>query len=464
MKPETTMVADTNTNTDTSKNKYKNPDPNADINADVKDGLKNGLKYERTDETAYFEIDGEAVLLYRIRALRDFANVKAGDQGGYIEKEENLSQDGDAWIYDDARVCGNARVCGSAKVFDFALVRGNAEVTGDAWVYGRASVQEHAIISGSARVCNHAKIGGHAIIDGNVKISGYTKVYGDARIGGNARISLNEDDAPHTAPLHREHPLVDALEGTTIKEHQPGNWRMRIFEIVEADEADDPVSKLYDVVMMITIIASLLPLAFKSIPTSILIVDHVTVTIFIIDYALRLMTADLKLKKAKKSFALYPVTPMAIIDLLSILPSLTPLAMGFKLLRLDRIVRVIRALRVFRAFKIFRYSKSLSIIGKVILSQKSAFIAVCTIAIAYIFIAALIVFNVEPDTFNNFFDAIYWALISLTTMGYGDIYPVTNIGRIVTMISAFLGIAIVALPAGIITAGYMEELDKMDPD
>ena len=81
-------------------------------------------------------------------------------------------------------------------------------------------------------------------------------------------------------------------------------------------------------------------------------------------------------------------------------------------------------------------------------------------AFSYILISALVIFNVEPDSFESFFDAIYWATISLTTVGYGDIYPVTNAGRIITMISSILGIAIVALPAGIITAGYLNEINK----
>ncbi len=72
------------------------------------------------------------------------------------------------------------------------------------------------------------------------------------------------------------------------------------------------------------------------------------------------------------------------------------------------------------------------------------------------------IFNIEPQSFRNFFDAIYWATVSLTTVGYGDIYPVTDAGRIITMISSFVGIAIVALPAGIITAGYMNEINKKD--
>ena len=77
---------------------------------------------------------------------------------------------------------------------------------------------------------------------------------------------------------------------------------------------------------------------------------------------------------------------------------------------------------------------------------------------AYILISALVIFNVEPQTFDNFFEAIYWATVSLTTVGYGDIYPTSDIGRIITMISSVFGIAIVALPAGIITAGYMDEI------
>ena len=83
-------------------------------------------------------------------------------------------------------------------------------------------------------------------------------------------------------------------------------------------------------------------------------------------------------------------------------------------------------------------------------------------AVAYIFVSALVVYNVEPDSFETFFDAVYWATISLTTVGYGDIYAVTTIGRIVTMISSVFGIAIIALPSGVITAGYLEEMKDKD--
>lgn len=235
------------------------------------------------------------------------------------------------------------------------------------------------------------------------------------------------------------------------------NWRYRIYEVIEIANEDDKISRAYDIGMMAVIVLSLVPLAFKETNPAFQVIDYVTTTLFILDYILRLLTADLKLKRAKASFLLYPFTPMALIDLLSILPSLTPLGSQFKLLKL---LRMARSLRVFRVFKLVRYSKSMTIVLNVIRNQKMPLLAVCTLAVAYVLIAALVVFNVEPDTFQTFFDAVYWAMVSLTTVGYGDIYPVTRAGQIVTMISAFLGIAVVALPAGIITAGYMDEINR----
>ena len=148
---------------------------------------------------------------------------------------------------------------------------------------------------------------------------------------------------------------------------------------------------------------------------------------------------------------------MAIIDLLCILPTFTAMSSGLKVLK---VLRLFRTFRVFRALKMVRYSKSMRIITSVMKKQRVPLMAVCTLAIAYTLICALVIFNVEPDTFDNFFEAMYWATVSLTTMGYGDIYPVTNVGRIVTMLSSVVGIAIVALPSGIITAGYMDEIQQ----
>lgn len=238
--------------------------------------------------------------------------------------------------------------------------------------------------------------------------------------------------------------------------------RKRIFEIIELSTGNDERSSAYDYIMMILIALSLVPLAFKQETPVLRIIDTVAVTVFIIDYLLRLFTADYKYgKKSVISFLRYPFSPMAIVDLLSILPSMTLLNSSFKLLR---IMRMARAFRVFRAFKALRYSKSVKIIINVFKRSKETLIAVGTLAIAYILLSALIIFNVEPDSFETFFDAIYWATVSLTTVGYGDIYPVTTVGRAVAMASSIFGIAIVALPAGIITAGYMNEIQKEKAD
>lgn len=233
--------------------------------------------------------------------------------------------------------------------------------------------------------------------------------------------------------------------------------RKKLYLIISPHDGNSRLSKAYDIFMMVTIIASLIPLAFKETNLLFQWIDNITVSIFIIDYILRYIVADHKLKKSKRSFLLYPITPMAIVDLVSILPSITLLNNGFKLLK---IVRLLRTIKVLRAFKFLRYSKSFDIIINVFQKQKRILCTVATMAVAYILISALVIYNAEPDSFKTYFDAIYWATISLTTVGYGDIYPVTTIGRVITMISSIFGIAIIALPSGVITAGYLDIMNN----
>lgn len=219
--------------------------------------------------------------------------------------------------------------------------------------------------------------------------------------------------------------------------------RKTLFQIIEPHQKENAIEKAYDVFMFLIIIVSLIPLTRKSHTGIFMWLDFVSTVIFIIDYVLRLVTADYKLEKGKLSFLLYPFTFLALADLLCILPSLFLLNNSLRL------------------FKFIRYSKNVQILTNVLKKQKDRLIIVGLLALGYIFISALIIFNVEPSTFPNFFDALYWATISLTTVGYGDIYAVSTTGKIITMISSFLGIAIVALPAGIITAGYMKEIKEL---
>ena len=123
--------------------------------------------------------------------------MKAGELGGYVEKEENVSQDGNAWVSGDARVYGNAWVHGNAKVYDDAWVSDNAKVFDNAEVYGNARVSGDARVSGNARVSGDARVYGdawacgNAWVRGNARVSGDARVYGDAWVSGNARVSGN---------------------------------------------------------------------------------------------------------------------------------------------------------------------------------------------------------------------------------------------------------------------------------
>ncbi len=221
-------------------------------------------------------------------------------------------------------------------------------------------------------------------------------------------------------------------------------------------------SRIYDIVMLVAIAMGIFPLMFRKHFEIFWYFNIVSGICFIVDYVLRWITADFELEQKGKwtSFVLYPFTPMAIIDLLSILPVFNLLNPTFK------IARVTRLLMTLRVFKVIRYFEPLEIVLSVMRSQRKILLTVLSLAIFYIFVTALIMFNAEeeinPETgtylFDTFFEAFYWSACTLTTVGYGDLYPISSIGRVISIISSIVGIAIIALPSGIITAGYMEEL------
>lgn len=227
--------------------------------------------------------------------------------------------------------------------------------------------------------------------------------------------------------------------------------RKRIYEIIEKAEGNDVASKIYDIFMLVIIVLSLIPITVKSPNTTLIIIDFVCALIFIIDYVLRWITYDYK-KREKYSALRYPLTPFAIIDLLAILPTFTALSPAF---RVFKILRVFRALRVFKAL---RYSKNFIMISNVMKKNASMLLSLFACAVFYIIVSALFIFSIEPQSFDNFFEALYWSTTALTTVGYGDVYPLTTGGRLISMVSSFFGIAMVALPSGVITAGFIEEM------
>jgi carbonic anhydrase/acetyltransferase-like protein (isoleucine patch superfamily) len=168
-------------------------------------------KYELTNETKKTLFG----TIRRIRAVESFNDVEAGDYGGWVYSEHNLSQDGNCWVYGDARVYGNAQVFGNARVSGKARVFGNARVFGDSWVHGNARVSENAWVHGDVQVCGEARVSENARVYGNAVLSenacvrgnarvydtalvyGFALVYGNTKVCGNTRV-LGEADISNT--------------------------------------------------------------------------------------------------------------------------------------------------------------------------------------------------------------------------------------------------------------------------
>ena len=158
-------------------------------------------KYKLTDET----ININGATLYRIEALKDFGEIKKGDKGGFIESENNLAHEGDAWVSDNAHVYGdacvfdNARVYNNAFVSGYAQVYGNARVYGNAWLYGNtracgyAWVADNARVYGDANVCDDSSVFGSACVYDNAHVYGDALVRGYACVCGDAEISNKSD-------------------------------------------------------------------------------------------------------------------------------------------------------------------------------------------------------------------------------------------------------------------------------
>lgn len=235
--------------------------------------------------------------------------------------------------------------------------------------------------------------------------------------------------------------------------------RQKIYDIVELKEVNSLASRLYNQFMLILVVISMLPLAFKEDYEIFAITDIVVVSVFIVDYLLNWLTADIRFgQRGIWPFIRYPFSLPGIVDMLSILPALAFIHDGFRLLRITRGLRILRMLAV---FKMVHHSQNMVLVVRTLKESRDSLLAVGYLAVGYILVSSLIIFNVEPQTFPTFFDALYWATVSLTTVGYGDIYPVSTIGRCVTMFSSLLGIALIALPAGIVTAGYLNALQSL---
>ena len=179
-----------------------------------------------------YELTNEKILigkktLYRIKALRDFSNVKKGDLGGFIESEKNLSHEGDCWIYDDAKVYasakvsenatihGRAKIHGYTKVFNYAKVYDNAEVYGKSMIFDHAKVYNNALIFDHASISGCAKVYDGAILTHNAVVRGRARIVGQTRIFHDGYIESNDDYISITRPNDYNSLLLNSISDTS---------------------------------------------------------------------------------------------------------------------------------------------------------------------------------------------------------------------------------------------------------
>jgi len=250
---------------------------------------------------------------------------------------------------------------------------------------------------------------------------------------------------------------------------EESNWektQKKLFAMVSTGVTDSKLNQFYDIFSTLALVANLVcafAATFDSVKEAhgalLTWVDEITVLFFAIDYVLRILTARQQYRgySAGKAIGRYVTSGYGIIDLLSFLPHYMPtfFPAGAAVFRMFRVVRI------FRLFRINAYSDSLSLIGNVISKKKTQLLASVFVITLLILASSLCMYSVEheaqPDVFKNAFSAIWWATSALLTVGYGDIYPITVVGQILGIIITFLGVGLVAIPTGIISAGFVEE-------
>ncbi|MDR0846524.1 MAG: ion transporter [Lactobacillales bacterium] len=241
-----------------------------------------------------------------------------------------------------------------------------------------------------------------------------------------------------------------------------------IFEKIRDDNDGSLISKIFDSLLVALIIVNIVTVIADTfnVPAPVgeffYLIEVVSVVIFSIEYILRVWTSDLIRPKLApwKARLRYVFSFMALIDLIAILPFYIPFLIPVDL----RVLRALRIIRLLRIFKISRYTTALSTIGAVFVLKRAQLMSSVFVVALLMIISSVIMYNVEnsaqPDTFSNAFSAMWWAVATLTTVGYGDIYPITVAGKIISAIIALLGIGLVAVPTGIISAGFIEQMDE----
>ena len=246
-------------------------------------------------------------------------------------------------------------------------------------------------------------------------------------------------------------------------------FKKRIFEILEVATPGDRPSRIFDIFIMTLISLNIIAVILETVESLsskympfFRNFEIFSVVIFTIEYISRIWscTVNAKFKNPILGRIRFALTPLLIVDLLAILPFYLPMIIPLDL----RFLRALRLIRILRMFKMGRYSESLRMFGRVLKAKKEELlIAVFMILILLIISSSLMYFvenEAQPQTFSSIPDAMWWGVTTLTTVGYGDVYPVTPVGKFLGAIIAILGIGMFALPAGILASGFVEEIQK----
>jgi len=251
---------------------------------------------------------------------------------------------------------------------------------------------------------------------------------------------------------------------------QPENTRKRIFTIIEIGTTGDYPSRIYDLLYALVILINLVVTIMYTFDRMeqhygplLLSIEAITVAFFALDYILRIWTAKYLYPGLSEGQAIrkYACSFTGLIDILSFLPYYLPIffpagAAAF---------RIVRIVRIFRLFRINAYYDSLSVITDVISSKKQQLISSVFIISVLMIASSLCMYSLEheaqPDVFQNAFSGIWWSVSTLLTVGYGDIYPITTAGKVVSIFITFLGVGMVAIPTGIISAGFVDQYSRI---
>ncbi len=241
-----------------------------------------------------------------------------------------------------------------------------------------------------------------------------------------------------------------------------------IFNILEASSPQNIFSRLFDSFIMILIIFNVLFIILETVQSISASYDYyfkifetVSVIIFTVEYLVRLWScnADERYKGLIKGRLRFALQPIILVDLIAILPFYLPMFMTFDLV----ILRALRLVRLFRLFKMERYVKSLKIIRRVTKSKKEELLVAIFVVLILLVITSSMMYFIEhkaqPEAFANIPAAMWWGASTLTTVGYGDVYPITILGKVLGAAIALLGMGLFALPAGILASGLIETIN-----